>query len=132
MFWTDGSGILYCKFNNRNSDSKLDYKNATRYINAITKLCEGTAMSFLIDLRDTRGTFSIAAANLIAKNPELVKLRISEAFVINSIGINLLIATYKRLYNPITQFRVFRDLEEAKKYSLETSLKNYSSTYCKN
>lgn len=118
MFWTDGSGILYCKFNNLNSKSTLDYKTAKQYINAIVDLCNGEAMPFLIDVRDARGTFSIAAAKLIAKSLELVKLRISEAFVINNIGETLLITTYKRIYNPITPFAVFRELDLAKEYSL--------------
>ncbi|MFV9549891.1 hypothetical protein [Algibacter sp. PT7-4] len=127
MFWTDNSGILYCKFNNKDSNTTLDYKTAKHYINAVVKLCNGKAMPFLIDVRDAKGTFSIAAAKLIAKNLELVKLRISEAFLINNIGVSLLITTYKRLYNPITPFGVFRELDIAKAYSMETKNQFYGS-----
>ena len=127
MFWTDGSGILYCKFNNKDSNSKLDYNKAKLYISAVTKLCNGKAMPFLIDVRNTRGTFSIDAAKLISKDISLIKLRISEAFIIKNIGITLLIATYKRIYNPITPYGVFRDLEDAKAYSLETQKGFYAS-----
>ncbi|MGB5420098.1 hypothetical protein, partial [Algibacter sp.] len=129
MFWTDGSGILYSKFNNMDSNSKLDYKKANQYIDAIIKLCDGEPMPFLIDVRDARGTFSIAAAKLIANNLELVKLRISEAFLINSIGVSLLITAYKRMYNPVTPFGVFRNMEEAKTYSLETKNQFYGSVH---
>lgn len=127
MFWTDGSGILYCKFNNKDTNSKLDYRRAKLYIRAITKLCNGQAMPFLIDVRDARGTFSISAAKLLAKNLDLLRLRISEAFITNSLGINLLITTYKRIYNPITPFGVFNELVDAKKYSLETKSEFYGS-----
>lgn len=127
MFWTDSSGILYCKFNNKDSKSTLDYKTAKRYIDAIINLCNGKAMPFLIDVRDAKGTFSIAAAKLIAKNIELVKLRISEAFVINSIGITLLITSYKRIFNPITPYAVFRELDTAKAYSIDAKDKFYGS-----
>lgn len=126
-FWTDSSGILYCKFSNKDSNSKLDFKSASLYIRAITKLCNGKAMPFLIDVRDTQGTFSISAAKLIAKNLELVKLRISEAFITNTIGITLLISTYKRLYNPRTPFGVFNEMDKAKEYSLETKNLFYGS-----
>lgn len=127
MFWTDGSGILYCKFNNMDSNSKLDYNKAKLYINAITKLCNGNAMPFLVDVRDTRGTLSIAAAKLIAKDLELVKLRISEAFLINNIGVTLLIIAYKRIYNPITPYGVFRGMEAAREYSLESKNEFYKN-----
>lgn len=127
MFWTDSSNILHCKFNNKDSKFKLDYKKARLYIRAITKLCNGRAMPFLIDVRDARGTYSIAAAKLMARSSELLKLRISEAFITNTIGIRVLITTYKRIYNPITPFGVFSELETAKAYSLETKNNFYGS-----
>ena len=127
MFWTDGTGILHCKFNNKDSNAKLDYNAAKLYISAITKLCNGKPMPFLIDVRDAKGTFSIAAAKLISKDLELVKLRISESFIIKNIGISILITTYKRVYNPITPFGVFREMKEAKEYSLETKKEYYGS-----
>lgn len=126
-FWTDGSGILFCKFNTNDSGFNLDYKTAKHYVNAIIDLCNGKAMSFLIDVRDVKGAFSVAAAKLISESLELVKLRISEAFLINNIGASLLITAYKRIYNPITPFRVFRELDLAKTYSLETKNKFYGS-----
>ncbi len=127
MFWTDNTEILYCKFNNEDSNSKLTYSRAGQYINAIVKLCKGKPMPFLIDVRDTKGTFSISAAKLITNNPELVKLRISESFITNTIGIRLLITAYKRIYNPMTPFGVFSELEAAKNYCFETKNRFYGS-----
>ena len=116
MFWTDDSDILYCEFSNSKPNSKLESKNVERYIDAIISLCNGKAMPFLIDLRGSRGTFSISAAKLLAQSKELSKVRISESFVINTIGIRLLIASYKRLYDPITPFSVFNNTEDAKEF----------------
>jgi hypothetical protein len=114
MFWTDDTDILYCEFTNQKHNHKLDVDFVKFYIDAITNLCNGKAMPFLIDLRGSRGTFSISAAKLLAKDSELIKLRISESFVTNTIGIKLLITTYKRLYDPITPFGIFNNIEDAK------------------
>lgn len=127
MFWTDSSETLYCRFNNDDSNSKLNYSEARLYIKTIVKLCNGKPMPFLIDVQNTRGTFSISAAKLMANNPELLKLRISEAFIANTIGVRVLISTYKRIFNPITPFGVFSNLESAKKYSLEMKNMFYGS-----
>ncbi|WAC02317.1 hypothetical protein N7U66_00725 [Lacinutrix neustonica] len=82
-------------------------------------------MPFFIDVRNSRGTYSSSAANLLAKSPALMKLRISEAFILNSIGIKLLITSYKRLYNPSTPFAVFSDITKAEAYCLETKNNYY-------
>ncbi|WP_267155289.1 hypothetical protein [Xanthomarina sp. F2636L] len=97
------------------------------YIKAITKLCNGKARSFIIDVRGSRGTFSSAAANLFAKTPSLVALRISEAYIQNSIGIRILIGSYKRIYDPITPFGVFSDMESAKEFCINQNNKNFSN-----
>ncbi|ULC58054.1 hypothetical protein MBM09_08985 [Flaviramulus sp. BrNp1-15] len=126
-FWIDSNSILCAQFNNDNPNYRLDSNKVKQYIEVITKLCNGTAMPFLIDIRDSKGTFSPSAAHLFANSPTLLKLRISEAFVLNTIGIKLLIASYKRLYNPNTPYSVFSDIESAKAYCIETKNKFYGS-----
>ncbi|HLT53227.1 MAG TPA: hypothetical protein VKZ97_05035 [Flavobacteriaceae bacterium] len=117
-FWIDEQQVLNCQFNNSNLDNKLEASFAKLYIEAIETLCDNIARPFLIDLRDSQGTFSSQAANLLAKTPSLVKLRISEAYVVNSINIKLLITSYKRLYDTVTPFEIFNDLNTAKEYSI--------------
>lgn len=126
IFWTDDTGILYCEFSNNDPDVKLELTNIKLYIKAIITLCEGKPMPFLIDLKETQGTFSIAAAKLLAHNPELVKLRISESYVINSPGMKLLLSFYKRLYSRITPFAVFNDLELAEEYCIDAKNEFYN------
>jgi hypothetical protein len=119
-FWTDSDDILHCQFNNNDADYRMEADNAKLYIAAITDLCKGKAMPFLIDIRNSRGTFSSLAAKLMSKSPELKNVRISEAFVINNMAIRLLITNYKRVYDPKTPFVIFKDVEEARNYCIDT------------
>ncbi|GGG43927.1 DUF7793 family protein [Bizionia arctica] len=125
--WTDAKDILYCKFSSNDPNSQLDSIRANKYINAIALLCNGKAMPFSIDLRGSRGTFLPNAAILIANSPTLKKLRISEAFITDSIGIKLLIASYKRIYDPTTPYRILNNTELAQHYCKETKNKFYGS-----
>lgn len=124
-FWTDSSNILFCQFNNSDSNIKLDENSTKLFLAIIIDLCKGKAMPFLIDLRNSRGTFSSSAAKLLTKSTELKKIRISEAFVTKSIAMILLIRSYKRIYNPKTPFGVFNDIDTAKDYCIETKNKFY-------
>jgi hypothetical protein len=127
QFWINTKAILYCKFCNENPSYKLDTVRAKLYIEVITELCNGKAMPFLIDLRGVNGTFTPSAANLIAQSPVLNVLRISEAFVFDSIGLKLLITSYKRIYNPITPYRMLNNMELAEDFCIETKNKFYGS-----
>jgi len=126
-FWTDDEDILYCQFNNDDPNYQLNSEKVKLYIKAITELCNGKSMPFLIDVRHSRGTYSTSAATMVAKSPLLLGLRISEVYVFNSIGMKLLIASYKRLYDPITPFSFCIDIASAKKYCIETRNKFYGS-----
>lgn len=125
-FWTDG-GILYCQFRNKNANYKFEANTVALFIHAIDKLCKGQPMPFLIDSRDSLGVFTRESANLLANSPTLIKLRISEAYVFNTIGIKLVIASYKRIYEPRTPFSVFNNLESAKQYCVEAKSDFYGS-----
>ena len=118
-FWTD-EGILHCCFRNQDTSYRFDLDSVNLFINAIDQLCKGKPMPFLIDSRGFRGVFTRESADLVANSPVLEKIRVSEAFVQNSIGIKLVIAFYKRIYEPITPFGVFDDLESAKEYCVES------------
>ena len=118
-FWTD-AGILFCEISNSKVTGNLREETVGSYINAISKLCNGKKMPFLIDLRNTHGAFSSTAAKKLANSPELSKLSLGEAYVVNSLKINLLINSYKRIYEPIIPFKIFRDYNEALIYSIIT------------
>ncbi|WP_100611019.1 DUF7793 family protein [Confluentibacter lentus] len=118
-FWTDSRGILFCEFQNKGTYLTLEVDAIEKYEKAISELSQGNPMPFLIDVRDVQSNFSIETAKLFANNVVFKKIRISEAYVINSINTKLLINTYKRIYEPTTPFKIFKDYDEALEYLIK-------------
>ncbi|MUU77481.1 DUF7793 family protein [Winogradskyella endarachnes] len=116
IFWTDDTDILYCDFSNDDPNLKLDIKNGKAYVDAILTLCDGNSKPFLIDLSKTCGSFTISIVKLLARNPKLTNVKVSESYLIDTMGIKLLIAYYKKLYDPNTTFGIFKDKTLAKKF----------------
>ncbi|MEM5565094.1 hypothetical protein WNY78_08255 [Psychroserpens sp. AS72] len=126
-FWLDSNGILNCRFGNKNPNYKLDMFLSHLYIKAIAKLCNGKPKPFLIDLRGARGTFSKEAVKLFAQSAILKVLRISEAYIYDSITMKLLIMSYKRIYDQITPYQIFKEYQVALNYSKITKNEFYGS-----
>ena len=117
-FWIDSRDILNCKHVNRDEHWKLDSKEVEKYILAILTLANNKPRSIIVDFRDVRGTYTILAARLFAKDPSVNKMIISEAFIVNSIAISLLINAYKRIYEPLIPFKIFNNIKDAQEYSV--------------
>lgn len=124
-FWTD-SGILFCEFYNKDVNHKLSVETVKKYIETIKEISKGKSMPFLIDVRNSLGTFSIAAAELFANSTDLKRIRLSEAFIVNSINVKLLISSYKRIYEPITPFQFFNNKQKAIQYCIESKRSFYA------
>ena len=116
--WTD-NGVLFCQIKNTNVNLNLEIDTLDCYINAVVKLCNGRPMPFLIDIRSSQGTILNPAAKLLAGNNDLKKLRLSEAFIINSIKMKLLINSYKRIFEPVTPFQIFDNLKDGLEYCIK-------------
>lgn len=116
-FWTD-NGILFCEICNPDDSRNLTVETVESYINTISTLCKGTKMPLLIDLRNTKGAFLNSAAKKLANSNELAELILSEAFLVNSLRVKLLISSYKRIYEPHTPFKIFKDYNDALTYSV--------------
>jgi hypothetical protein len=114
-FWIE-DGILFWKMANDDIDYKLDGDMIKQYIQAIHTLCDEKPKPFLIDIRDVKGTYTINAAKLLANSKHIKKVRLAEAYVINSLGVKLLISSYKRIYEPSTEYEIFYVLDDAVKY----------------
>lgn len=125
LLWINEAGILCLRPINCTVGNKLDLYKSKLYIKAVIKLCDGKPSPFLIDLRDAKGTFSVLAAKELSTNPLLAELRISEAFVTNTIAMKILVNTYKRLFNPLTPFKIFNDMESAIDFCNENKRKFY-------
>lgn len=117
-FWTD-NGILFGEIRHPDTNRYLNSETLKTYLKAVSDLCEGKKMPFLLDLRNTDGTFSNNAAKKLANSLEYNKLIIAEIFVINSLKMKLLISSYKRIYEPNTPFEIFEDYDEALDYSIK-------------
>lgn len=118
-FWTENNEILFCKINSCNMYKKLDYKMAQVYVASIRKLTNGVPMPFVLDLCDVKGSFSIDAAQFISKSLKSLSLITFEAYVVNSLSVNLLIRSYKRLFDAKTPYAMFEDISKAREYCLE-------------
>ena len=118
-FWIDSFGILNCKHFNRDMNWRLGKDEVEKYILAILTLASNEPRAAIVDLRDVRGTYTILAARLFAKDPSVNKLIISEAFIVNSIAIRLLVNAYKRIYEPLIPFKIFSNIKDARKYSIK-------------
>ncbi len=121
-FKIQSNEILVCKISNLNAYNKLDYKVAQRYLEAIVKLSKGKPLPIIVDLRDTKGTFSIAAARLLSKSFNSGAFIVSEAYVVNSLSINLLVHSYKRLFYSKIPFAIFKNVPKAEEYCLSTKM----------
>jgi hypothetical protein len=127
-FWVDPQGILFCEFNNKDTYHKLEVDTVERYEKAIATLTDGKPMPFLIDIRNTRGSFSKAAAELFANSEVFKKVRIYEAFVVSSMSTSLLINSYKRIYEPITPYIILTDIKSAVEYCLTAKNRVYADS----
>tara|TARA_R110000744_G_scaffold182876_3_gene302181 strand:- start:1397 stop:1795 length:399 start_codon:yes stop_codon:yes gene_type:complete len=121
-FWVEDNSVLLCKISNLNPDQKLDYKIAQECLAVVSELNTGVPMPIIIDLRDVKGTFSIAAGHLLSKKIESMSLISTEVYLVNSLSINLLIKSYKRLYSKKLPHAIFKSMKLAKVYCL-----NYQS-----
>ena len=116
-FWVDSEGMLYCKHYNRDINWKLNEKDVEKYILAVLTLTADNESPIIFDFRDVRGTYTILAARMVAKDPSLKKIIISEAFVVNSLAVRLLINAFKRIYEPSIPFKIFSNIKDAQEYS---------------
>ncbi len=117
-FWTDSDGILYAKIGTTDINKRLDYNTAMSYVEAIANLSKGRPMPLLIDLRNAKGTFSNAAAQLLSRKFKTMPFVLCEAFVVNSLSIRLLVNSYKRIFDPNSPFELFKTVAAARAYCL--------------
>ena len=116
-FWVD-NGILFCEIFNLDPTPNLKEDRVKHYLGAISKLCNGKKMPFLIDLRNTQGAVLSSATKKLGNSSELSLLSLTEAFVADSLKVKLLISSYKRIYEPNTPFAIFNNYNEALNYSI--------------
>ncbi|HLV38085.1 hypothetical protein [Xanthomarina sp.] len=118
------NGVLICEFSD--VSCRLTENKIKTYIHHIEIIAQGKPMPFLINIKSFVGSFSIPAAKLFANSPVLKKIRISEAFVVDTLNGKLLVNSYKRIYEPETTFQVFSTVEDAFVFCVESKNKFYA------
>ncbi|MBC2840406.1 hypothetical protein [Robiginitalea sp. SC105] len=110
------NSILYCTFNQGPGTCFLNVRTARRYLDKVISLSNGSPMPLLIDLRSARGTFSTEAAKLLASKSSQGHIAICEAYVVNTLAIELLVRAFKRIYPNDIPFAIFKDVPSAEKF----------------
>lgn len=118
VFWKGSNGMLFGKVRNPNIQRRLTVETAKRCIDSIMQLSSGAPMALCMDLRDTKGTFSIEAAHFLADAFDQMPQIVYEAYVVNSLSINLLVQSFKRIYSTKAPYGIFQEMSGAEKECL--------------
>ena len=127
-FWVE-QDVLCCEIHSNGSHRDIQTDILKGHIETIVDICHNQPMPFLIDTRNVKGTYIISSAKLLATSPELDKVRTAEVFVVDSMNINLLINSYKRIFNPNTPYRIFKNYDKAMAYCLEIKHNSYITEF---
>ncbi len=80
---------------------------------AILDICKGRSMPFLIDTRSKLIEYSAEARDYMANHSKLTDVRNAEVFIINNIGLNILVNDYVKK-NPVKcPVKIFKKEEDA-------------------
>lgn len=120
IYMLDKREFLYCKFQLGSFENKLSPTQILEYIDAMQRLSKGARLPHLIDLRDALGILSLDANRLLAESPELQAIRLAQAFVVNSLSMQLLANFHIQVLKPNCPSKVFTDIEEASEWILKT------------
>ena len=76
-------------------------------------------MKLIVDLRGVQGTFTIAAAQLISKDFNKRPFARFETYVVDSLAMELLVKSYKRIYHTGVPYAIFNDIITARAHCAE-------------
>jgi len=112
-YFLDEYGILHCQYTKDSFDCELTAAEVLLHVDAIKELCDKVPRPFLLDRRDTVGLLSMEAGKLLAGHEEIVKLRISESYVVNTLATRLLVRFYMRMYTTSCPSELFTSIDHA-------------------
>jgi len=96
--------------------SKQDFmgkEEALEIIEGILSICKQKPHLILTDARMAEGRVEPIAREIISKHVEYSKIRIAEAFLINSLANRLIVNFYIKFNRPPNPTKVFNNLESA-------------------
>lgn len=117
-FWIGSEGILNCKYFNSDVNWKLRTSAVKKYILALLTLAADRPRPIIVDFRNVSGIYTIMAARLFVRDSSVNRIIISEAFIVNSLTVRLLVCVYKKIYDPFIPFKIFYNIKDAQEYSI--------------
>lgn len=100
--------------------STTDYtlEDAKKIDEAYLELCQKKPFLSIADVREVFATSTPEAKDYIAHKALLTKYRIASAWVVTNLASKLIVQTYIKMHKPNCPTKVFKNLDEAKKWLL--------------
>ncbi len=111
VFSLDNDGYVWIKLKEH---ADIFEQDILEFSQILDDLCDQKKRMFFIDTRNTYANISPAARKLLATNLDIVKWRMADAILVNSLHMRLLANAYRKLDSPTVLIRVFSDVEKAK------------------
>ena len=120
VFWTSDD-ILYCKLVNTYDNHKFDIDIDKQYQETLHAICNGHFLPLIIDLRALNFLETFEVLKQLAKSKTLKHISLSEAIVVNTLFMKLIISFYKRFFAYYLPFKIVISIKHAKTYCNETN-----------
>lgn len=117
-FWIEGD-VLSCELNCLNDTDKLDIRTAQLIWRSIKDFVKEQPLKLIVDMRGIKGTFTSDAAHFLSEHFEQQRLLCCEVYVIDSLAMELLVRSYKRIYSSGVPFAICKDMSSARQYCTE-------------
>ncbi|UKN02865.1 hypothetical protein K6119_04970 [Paracrocinitomix mangrovi] len=114
--YLDEEGRLHIKFNIPDKNEEFRYADAKEHIEASLSLCEGIARPFIIDGNDANLNMTPEACKLLATDSSLNSVRLAEAFITDSLAVNLMFQYHIRLRKSPPNSKIFKNNTEAEEW----------------
>ncbi|WP_372754269.1 hypothetical protein [Mariniflexile sp.] len=119
-FWFN-EGVLFCEFIPHEADDHFSVHFLDDFLEAISTLSKDGHFPLVIDLRALKNKCALLAIELLSENPELNSFILSKSFVVSSCIMKLNVILFIMNQDSVIPNKVFTNLENAIKYSLETN-----------
>ena len=96
--------------------SIIDLEEAKQHAKNVIKLCDGTRMPFILDGLNTEARFTKEARDFFTTYEPLLKVRMAQAYLINTLPNKLLFKFFIKFHKPIGPVKVFTHLTDAEEW----------------
>ena len=104
---------IYLKYK---SFSIIDLEEAKQHAKNVIDLCDGNSMPFILDGLNTEARFTHEARVFFTTYEPLLKVRMAQAYMINTLPNRLLFKFYMKFHKPKGPVKVFTQLNKAEEW----------------